>query len=95
MRVKYGFVALLASAITLFALQNGEPTSIRFLFWDLQGMPLASVILVSVASGMVLVGIPLWLDRWRLRGRVRTLEMQLGSAEARLAERGGPSGSRP
>jgi uncharacterized integral membrane protein len=86
MGYKYVFVAVLASAITLFALQNNTPASIRFLFWSLQAIPLATVILVSVAAGIVLAGVPLWLERWRLRARVRSLETRLAAAEARLGE---------
>jgi len=85
--MKYVFVAVLASAITLFALQNSEQTRIRFLIWTLEGVPLATVILVSVAAGIVLVGLPLWIGRFRLRGRVRSLEARVASAEALLGER--------
>jgi len=87
MGLKYVFVAVLASAITLFALQNSDQTKIRFLVWSLEGVPLATVILVSVAAGVVLVGLPLWVDRWRLRMRLRSLEARLASAEALLGER--------
>jgi uncharacterized integral membrane protein len=86
MGYKYVFVAVLASAITLFALQNSAQASIRFLFWSLQDVPLASVILVSVAAGIVLAGVPLWFERWRLRARVRSLETRLTAAEALRSE---------
>lgn len=82
MGYKYVFVAVLASAITMFALQNGAPVSIRFLIWGLPEVPLAGVILVSVAAGIVLAGVPLWVERWRLRARVRSLETRLTAAEA-------------
>jgi uncharacterized integral membrane protein len=83
---KYVFVAVLASAITIFALQNSAPASIRFLFWSLQDVPLATVILVSVAAGIVLAGVPLWFERWRLRARVGSLETRLAAAEALRGE---------
>lgn len=84
MGAKYVFVAVLASAITLFALQNNAPASVRFLVWRLQDVPIATVILVSVAAGIVLAGVPLWVERWRLRSRVRSLETRLTAAEASL-----------
>ena len=87
MALKYAFVAVLASAITVFALQNGIPTSISFLVWRVDAVPLAGVILASVAAGIVLVGLPLWVDRWRLRGRIRALETRLAAAETPLADR--------
>lgn len=87
MGLKYAFVAVLACTITLFALQNNGPTSIRFLIWRVDDIALAGVILASVAAGIVLVGVPLWFDRWRLRARARTLEARLATVEALLADR--------
>lgn len=97
MGYKYVFVAVLASAITVFALQNSAPASIRFLIWGLREVPLAGVILVSVAAGIVLAGVPLWVERWRLRARVRSLETRLAAAETLLGEhdRGPTSPSSP
>lgn len=80
--MRYVVVAVIASGITIFALQNTTPTSIRFLVWSLPPTPLATVILSSVSAGILLVGLPLWLTRWRLRARTRALEAQLASAEA-------------
>jgi uncharacterized integral membrane protein len=80
-------VAVIASAITVFALQNTTPIAVRFLLWSLPETPLASVILVSVLGGVVLVGLPLSIGRWRLRARARSLEARLASAEARANER--------
>ena len=82
---RYLIVALLASAITVFALQNTVRVSMRFLLWSLE-LPLAGVILGSVAAGIVLVGLPLWFDRWRLRARVRSLERRLATADTERAE---------
>ena|SRR5688572_24287818 len=93
MGFKYVFVAVVASAITVFALQNNTPTSVRFLLWSLESVPLATVILVSVALGVALVGIPLLIARWRLRARVRSLETRLALAEAPLTESASASGS--
>lgn len=90
MAYKYLVVAILASIITVFALQNNAPTSVRFLLWKLEAVPLATLILVSVAAGVVLVGLPLVIDRWRLRARVRVLEARAASAEALLSPRTQP-----
>jgi uncharacterized integral membrane protein len=84
--VKYLLVALLASAITVFALQNNEPTAVRFLLWSLDAVPLATIILVSVAAGLVLGGFPLMIDRWRLRSRNRGLEHRLNAMETERRE---------
>jgi uncharacterized integral membrane protein len=95
---RYLLIAVLASAVTVFALQNNAPTSLRFLAWSIEAVPLATVILASVATGIVLAGIPLVVDRWRLRSRNRALESRLAAVEAearhgvgrREAERAAP-----
>jgi uncharacterized integral membrane protein len=79
--MKYLFVAVVASAATMFALQNTTPISLRFLFWSLPQTPLASVILASFAAGIVLVALPFSISRWRLRAKSRTLEARLAEVE--------------
>lgn len=86
--MKYLFVAVVASAATMFVLQNTAPISLRFLFWSLPQTPLASVILASFAAGIVLVGLPFSISRWRLRAKSRSLEARLAEVdgEARRLE---------
>jgi uncharacterized integral membrane protein len=100
--LRYLLIALLASAVTVFALQNNTPVQVSFLVWDYDGIPLATVILGSVVAGAVLAGVPLWIGRWRLRSRARTLESRVATLEASRVERdrpppppplGGPPGS--
>jgi uncharacterized integral membrane protein len=69
--VRYLIVAVIASAITVFALQNTTPISVQFHIWSLPETALATVIVVSVVAGIVLVGLPLGIGRWRLRARAR------------------------
>ena len=92
---KYIVVATIAASITLFALQNNAPTSVRFLFWRLDAVPLATIMLVSVGLGVVLVGVPLLVERWRLRSRLRALESRLSAAETVPGEQDSAPGSSP
>ena len=78
----YLLVALVAAAVAVFALQNGEPTPVRFLAWTAAGFPLAGLILLSLACGLVIAGVPLILQRWRLRVRVRALERRVAELES-------------
>jgi len=48
---------------------------------------------VSVTLGVVLVGVPLLIGRWRLRLRLRSLEARVGTTETRDGERDRASGS--
>lgn len=78
----YVLVAALAVAVAVFAMQNTTTVSVHFLFWEIERLPLAAVILFSFGVGVVLVGIPLWLQRWHLRGRLRTLERRIAAPPA-------------
>lgn len=75
----YVLVAALAVAVAVFAMQNTATVSVRFLVWEIERLPLAAVILFSFGVGIVLVGVPLWLQRWQLRGRLRTLEQRIAA----------------
>ena len=93
--MKYLLVAVVASGMTIFALQNTTPVPLRFLFWTLPDTPLATVILASVVAGIVLVGFPLLISRWRLHARTRSLAARLAAAEARAASGEPKADSRP
>jgi uncharacterized integral membrane protein len=93
--MRYALIAILASAITVFALQNNAPVSVQFLAWNRDGIPLATVILASVVAGALLVGVPLWIGRWRLRSRARALETRVAALEAARAAPERPSSPPP
>jgi uncharacterized integral membrane protein len=93
MAFKYIVVAVIAAAITLFGLQNNAPTAVRFLVWQVDAVPLATIMLVSVALGVVLVGVPLLIERWRLRSRLRALESRLHAADTVVDEHDRAPGS--
>jgi uncharacterized integral membrane protein len=83
----YLIVALCAVIVTIFAIQNSAPTTVEFLMWKRDGMPVSALILLSLAAGIVLVGVPLGIQRWRLRSRVRTLETRVRMLESAVEER--------
>jgi len=87
MNVGYVLVALIAAAVTVFAIQNSAPTAVAFLFWQRDGMPVSALILISLAAGLALAGLPMAIQRWRLRGRVRTLEARVKMLEAAVEDR--------
>ena len=96
MALGYLVVAILAAATAVFAIQNGTPTDVRFLWWAVHALPVSALILVSLAAGLLLAGVPLLLQRWRLRSRVRTLETRVSMLEAAATERAQASlASRP
>jgi uncharacterized integral membrane protein len=83
----YLVVAVVAVAVVVFAFQNATPIPVRFLTWTLPSVSVAGLTLLALASGVVATGVPLWIQRWRLRARLRTLEAQVRQLETSLAER--------
>ncbi len=83
----YLVVALVAAAVAVFALQNSAPTSVRFLTWTLEGLPVAAVVLVSLGAGLVVAGLPLWIRSWRWRSRASSAETRVAMLEKALPQR--------
>jgi uncharacterized integral membrane protein len=83
----YLIVALCAAAVTIFAIQNSAPTAVEFLLWKREGVPVSALILLSLGAGLILAGIPLGIQRWRLRSRVRALEARVRMLESAMEER--------
>src|SRR6267142_110804 len=83
MAIGYLIAAVVAAAVAVFALQNGAPTAVRFLAWQLESIPLAGLILGALAAGLVVAGIPLGLQRWQARAQARRLEARVKELEAR------------
>jgi uncharacterized integral membrane protein len=82
MAIVYFVVALLAATVAVFALQNGTPATVRFLVWNLEGVPLAGLILGAFAAGLVIAGVPLVIQRWRARSHARQLGAHVRNLEA-------------
>jgi uncharacterized integral membrane protein len=83
MALGYLFVALLAAAVAVFAVQNSSATTVRFLIWTREGVPLSAVVLCALAAGLIVAGLPLTFQRWRLRVRARRLEARVKALEKR------------
>ena len=83
----YLIVAVLAAAVAVFALQNSGPTSVRFLMWTVESVPVAGVALASLAVGLVVAALPLWMRVWRWHSRARSAEARAAMLEKNLVER--------
>lgn len=90
MNLGYLIVAVVAAAVAVFALQNSAPASVRFIVWSIDAVPVAALVLLSLAAGIVVAGVPLWLQRWRLRARARALEQRVAELERTAAARPAP-----
>jgi uncharacterized integral membrane protein len=87
MGLAYVVVAILSAAVAVFALQNNEPMSVRFLAWSLEKVPLAGAILAALAAGLVVAAVPMSIVHWRLRSRVRSLDAKVKMLESALTAR--------
>ena len=87
MGLAYVIVGILSAAVAIFALQNNQPLSVRFIAWSLENVPLAGAILVALAAGLILAAVPFVFSNWRLRSRARALERKVDLLEAALATR--------
>ena len=87
MGLAYLIVGILSAAVAVFALQNNQPMSLRFLVWSLEGVPLAGAILVALGAGLILAGVPLAISTLRYRSRIRRLEAKAEMLETALAAR--------
>lgn len=82
MPLVYVIIVVSALAVALFALQNATPVSVNFLVWRTKDAPLAAVILISASAGVVVAGLIGFIQRWRLRSRIRQLESRLQAGES-------------
>lgn len=78
----YLLIALVAVAIAIFALQNADQVTVRFLAWQIERAPVAAVILAAGAVGAILVGLIGFVQRWKLRSKIRQLEQRVRGLEA-------------
>jgi len=77
---------VIAVVVALFALQNTEPVTVRLVFYTLEGVSVALVILGTAAvtaAATLLLGISEWLGH---KGEVRRLRREIAQRDARLAD---------
>ena len=87
MGLAFVIVGIVSAGIAVFALQNNQPLSLRFITWSLDNVPLAGAILVALAAGLILAAVPLFFSNWRLRSRARAAERKVDILESALATR--------
>ena len=87
MGLAFVIVGVVSAGIAVFALQNNQPLSLRFIAWSLDNVPLAGAILVALAAGLILAAVPLFFSNWRLRSRARAAERKVDMLETALATR--------
>ena len=90
MKLGYVVVAVLAVIITIFALQNTDPATVRFLVWRLEAIPVAGLVLASLIIGLLIAGLPLAIKLGIWRSRARSLESRVNTGAGDRTPRGTP-----
>jgi uncharacterized integral membrane protein len=75
----YVAVAVLAVIVTVFALQNTDPATVRFLAWRIEAIPVAGLVLASFFAGALIVAVPLAIRLGIWRSRARSLETRVNA----------------
>jgi len=68
--------------VASLALQNADPTTVRFLAWRLEAVPVAGVVLASLIAGLLIAGLPLAIRLGVWRSRARSLESRVNATSA-------------
>jgi len=87
MGLGYIVVAVTAVLVTVFALQNTDPATVRFLIWRSETVPLALLVLAALAAGVLAAGLPLGIRLGVWRSRARSLESRARMLETAVGER--------
>ncbi len=92
MQILLIFSLVIAILGVLFAVQNNEPVTVRFLFWDYQSSS-ALIIMLSILAGVLIslfASLPsMGKNKWAQRGLRKKggeLEKQLTQANERLSQ---------
>lgn len=85
-------VSVILLAVAVFALENAQGVTVRFLYWELESS-VAVITLAATAAGVLiagLVGLASRLRRWR-RGRTATGALRLAPLPSAPRVSAGPS----
>ncbi len=88
------FALVLFAAVTLFALANPMPVTVRFLKWTGE-MSLALAVIAAALVGGLLVFISSVVGQQHLRARIREVQARVRELEARLQGSGSHPDDKP
>lgn len=76
------FVLVLLAVVTVFALANPSPVSIRFLVWELQTTVAVAIMGAAILGGL-LVLVSCFAGQMRHKARIRELQAMVRALESR------------
>jgi len=77
--------ALITLSIAVFAIQNSQQVTLKFLHWDLPSFPLVLLILFSAATGMLVTLLFSVTKQLRMTIQVKDLQARIKKLEKQLS----------
>ena len=77
--------ALITLSIAVFAIQNSQQVTLKFLLWDLPSFPLVLLILFSAATGMLVTLLFSVTKQLRMTIQVKDLQSRIKKLEKQLS----------
>jgi len=81
--------AVITLAISVFAVQNSQPVTLKFLLWDLPSLPLVLIILFSAATGVLITLLFSVSRQVKLNMQIRELQARIRHMEPQKSPPGG------
>ncbi len=75
---------ILGLAMTIFALQNAVTVPVKFLWMKFLEVPLALIPVISIMIGVLVTAIFAFIDKQRLRNKIRRLHIKVKELEDQL-----------
>lgn len=75
---------ILGLAMTIFALQNAVTVPVKFLWVKFAEVPLALIPVISIMIGVLVTTIFAYIDKQRLRNKIRRLQIKVKELEDQL-----------
>jgi uncharacterized integral membrane protein len=79
---------ILGVAMTIFALQNSVKVQVKFLWLKFEDVPLALILVISILIGVVITAVFAFIDKQRLRNKIRRLLNKIKKLEDETVDDG-------
>jgi uncharacterized integral membrane protein len=77
---------ILGVAMAIFALQNSVMVPVKFLWLKFSEVPLALILVVSVIIGVLVTAVFAFIDKQRLRNKIRRLQVKVRELEDKMTD---------
>lgn len=75
---------ILGVAMSIFALQNPVTVPVKFLWLKFAEVPLALILVISIITGVLVTSVFAFIDKQRLRNRIRRLRIKVDELEDQM-----------